>query len=546
MEFSESNISDGVSKDDAFEEHTPPRNSQDGDTGLEESSVAETDAAGDDSVSYSIEDAEVPAEEDRPYFANEQIHKGDLLEEEYEVLSDMIVGGMSGVWRVRQKGKCTDMAMKRPRLPESSLSSGRLRQEFADSAERWGGLGRHPNIVPCYEVREICGMPTIFSEWMAGGSLRDKIRDGSLYEIDLPHVQKDAGGDQQETQDDADGDRQLEQPDANRGLKQIQLNIVSIALQSAEALKFAHGNGIVHCDVKPANIMFDADGTAKVNDFGLSRRIEKRSGEKEEAQAWGYTPQYSAKEQMDGQPVKPWMDIYSWALTVLEMYTGKRLWQTGNEVREHLADYVSLCRITPSPTMVKLLAGCLRWKINDFSMVIKDLEKIPYEIKNPTSSVKDEGESEDQPEESFGSQPGDQPGEWLAGPQNEDSSDNILGSAAESGTGQAEDDPASPLKKQGLLRKLKKLISGGKSECRKGNHSWNGCVCSVCGAERHEYELVSEEVTENGGCCWSVSDPCIGPDCGTPCDSYYPGREGSVTRVWRCRRCGQEKAEGSV
>lgn len=178
-------------------------------------------------------------------------------------------------------------------------------------------------------------------------------------------------------------------------------------------------------------------------------------------------------------------------------------------------------------------------------MVIKDLEKIPYEIENP-ASVKDGGVSGDLSGETFGSEPGGQPGEGLAGPPNEGSSDKNLGSAAENSTEQAEDDPVSPQKKQGLLRKLKKLISGGRSECRKGNHSWNGCVCSVCGAERHEYELVSEKVTENGGCCWSVSDPCIGPDCGTPCDSYYPGREGSVTRVWRCKHCGSEKTEGSV
>lgn len=545
MEFSEGNISGGISEDKVFEEITLPSNSQGEDTSSKEPSVAETDAADDSSVSYSIEDAVVPAEEDRPYFANEQIHKGDVLAAEIEVLSEMIFGGMSGVWRVREKGKSTDLAMKRPRLPESSLRNRKLRQEFADSAELWRSLGQHPNIVSCYEEREICGVPTVFSEWMDGGSLRDRIRDGSLYEEDLLRGQDGAMSDPEQTQKDTGEDPQPSQPGIDEHLKQIQLNILSIAFQAAKGLQYAHSNGVVHCDVKPANIMFDADGTAKVNDFGLSRRIAKRSGEADEGQARGYTPQYCAREQLEGQPVKPWMDIYSWALTVLEMYADKRLWQTGDEVRENLADYVSLCRITPPPTMVKLLAGCLKWKINDFSMVIKDLEKIPYEIENP-ASVKDGGVSGDLSGETFGSEPDGQPGEGLAGPPNEGSSDKNLGNAAEKSTEQAEDDPVSPQKKQGLLRKLKKLISGGRSECRKGNHSWNGCVCSVCGAERHEYELVSEKVTENGGCCWSVSDPCIGPDCGTPCDSYYPGREGSVTRVWRCKHCGSEKTEGSV
>ena len=69
MEFSEGNISGGTSEDKVFEEITPPSNSQGEDTSAKEPSVAETDAADGSSVSYSIEDAIVPAEEDRPYFA---------------------------------------------------------------------------------------------------------------------------------------------------------------------------------------------------------------------------------------------------------------------------------------------------------------------------------------------------------------------------------------------------------------------------------------------------------------------------------------------
>lgn len=94
-------------------------------------------------------------------------------------------------------------------------------------------------------------------------------------------------------------------------------------------------------------------------------------------------------------------------------------------------------------------------------------------------------------------------------------------------------------KKSGLVIRVQ-----AKRECGKGNHSWDGCVCSVCGAERHEYEVVKTEEIPNGGCCWSAQDPCTGPDCGTPCDSYYPGREGKIITTWKCRRCGREKTDG--
>lgn len=93
--------------------------------------------------------------------------------------------------------------------------------------------------------------------------------------------------DPEQTQKDTGEDPQPSQPGIDEHLKQIQLNILSIALQAAKGLQYAHSNGVVHCDVKPANIMFDADGTAKVNDFGLSRRIAKRSGEADEGQARG-------------------------------------------------------------------------------------------------------------------------------------------------------------------------------------------------------------------------------------------------------------------
>ena len=84
----------------------------------------------------------------------------------------------------------------------------------------------------------------MFCEWMEGGSLQDRIGDGSLYEGDP---------------------------------LQVQLRIISIAMQAAEGLRFAHGRGIVHCDVRPSGIMFDSDGTVRVSDFDLAERIGKRS-----------------------------------------------------------------------------------------------------------------------------------------------------------------------------------------------------------------------------------------------------------------------------
>lgn len=300
---------------------------------------------------------------------------------DYEVMSEMIPGGRVSTWRVRKKGHSEDLAMKRLQLPDPSLRSERMCREFADSAGLWVSLGQHANIVRCYEMREISGEPAVFCEWMEGGSLQDRIGDGSLYEGDP---------------------------------LQVQLRIISIAMQAAEGLRFAHGRGIVHCDVRPSGIMFDSDGTVRVSDFDLAERIGKRSAgpnreksaetneetngdtseetneESDVRRTAGFAPQYCAKEQLEGQPVKPWMDIYSWALTVLQMYTGERLWETGEEAAERFFDYGPQCRVKPPQGMWKLFAGCFKWKINDFSMVIKDLEKMPEEIETAASAASDD------------------------------------------------------------------------------------------------------------------------------------------------------------
>lgn len=88
-----------------------------------------------------------------------------------------------------------------------------------------------------------------------------------------------------------------------------------------------------------------------------------------------------------------------------------------------------------------------------------------------------------------------------------------------------------------------RLIFGKKSECGRGIHDWNVCICQNCGIERHDFKIIHVDHQKPDCCCWSSSDPCIGPGCGTPCDSYYPSREGKTITTLRCSRCGLEKTE---
>lgn len=169
--------------------------------------------------------------------------RGDVVLDLYEVLDVVATGGMGLVYRVRHRGWDTELAMKVPR-PEL-VGSERALHGFEAEAETWVGLGPHPHIVNCAYVRRVAPLPGVFAEWVAGGSLADAIAD-----------------------------RRLRDPDPRRTTGRF----IDVAIQFAWGLDHAHRSGLVHQDVKPANVMLTPDGTVKVTDFGLARaRI--RAGE---------------------------------------------------------------------------------------------------------------------------------------------------------------------------------------------------------------------------------------------------------------------------
>ncbi|MFD9409702.1 serine/threonine-protein kinase [Streptomyces sp. NPDC059989] len=175
---------------------------------------------------------------------------GDVIEGRYRVLRVHGNGGMGLVYRVRHLGWETDLAVKSPR--RELLHDGRARERFVAEAENWVTLGLHPHVCGCHYVRTIGGIPRIFAEYVTGGSLREWIDDGRLYE----------GGPERAT-----------------------ARILDLAIQIAWGLGHSHAQGLVHQDVKPANVLVDtaADGTdpvAKVTDFGLAARageLQRRS-----------------------------------------------------------------------------------------------------------------------------------------------------------------------------------------------------------------------------------------------------------------------------
>ena len=261
--------------------------------------------------------------------------RGEILLDTYTVASNPIHGGMGSVWRVHHNGWDADLAMKRPQA--TLFQSEKQKASFIHECEAWINLGLHPNIVSCYFVREIDGVPTIFSEWMDNGSLENQIESGRLYT-----------GTEAEQQE----------------------RILDIAIQFARGLHYAHEQGLIHQDVKPDNLLLSKEWEGKVADFGLAKARAQLTilegvntvadpGATVIAPSGGYTPAYCSMEQMDGKPLTRRTDIYSWAISVMEMYIGSRPWMNGVVAGLNCKDYFAGTKVLMPKALQELLMRCM-------------------------------------------------------------------------------------------------------------------------------------------------------------------------------------------
>jgi serine/threonine protein kinase len=112
--------------------------------------------------------------------------------------------------------------------------------------------------------------------------------------------------------------------------------------QLIDVLEYAHSQGIVHRDVKPANCMLDESGVIRLMDFGIAKRIEQ-TPKKERAKVVEGTPRYLAPEAAVGRTVDGRADIYALGVMAFEMVTGEVPFQSDN-IRDLLS---STCESHP-------------------------------------------------------------------------------------------------------------------------------------------------------------------------------------------------------
>jgi serine/threonine protein kinase/dienelactone hydrolase len=206
------------------------------------------------------------------------IPKDALIAGKYKIIEEIGRGGMGVVYKAEDIKLQRTVALKF--LPANLAESAELKGRFLIEARAAAALS-HPNICVIHEVGESEERPYIAMEYVEGETLRDRIRKESL----------------------------------------TTENILAITSQVAAGLGEAHHKGIVHRDIKSANIMVTAKGQAKVMDFGLAKRRGGSSLTKSHATLG--TVAYMSPEQARGDEEDQRTDLWALGVVLYEMLTGK-------------------------------------------------------------------------------------------------------------------------------------------------------------------------------------------------------------------------------
>jgi serine/threonine protein kinase len=220
------------------------------------------------------------------------------LPDRYRVVRHIANGGMASVWEAHDELLDRRVAVKV--LASHLGEDDRARRRFAREARTAAGLSSHTNVVTIYDVGEFDGKSFIVMELVGGGTVADRLRAGEQ----IPH--------------------------------RVALRWLG---EAGSALDAAHEAGIVHRDVKPANMLLDERGRLALADFGIAR-LGLEDQITQTGQVLG-TAAYLSPEQAMGEPSTAASDRYALAVVAFELLTGEKPFTAQNfaaQARAHVED----------------------------------------------------------------------------------------------------------------------------------------------------------------------------------------------------------------
>jgi eukaryotic-like serine/threonine-protein kinase len=217
------------------------------------------------------------------------------LPERYALPRPIGRGGMGEIYVAEDTVLGRKVAIKL--LDDRFARDKQVRARFKREALTAAKLSGHPHIVTIFDVGESHGRPFIVMEYLAGGTVADRAGEGPLA-----------------------------RDEALRWLG-----------QTAFALDEAHAAGVVHRDVKPANLLIDERGNVHVGDFGIARVADETTGGMTAAGTVLGTAGYLSPEQARGEPATPASDVYGLGVVAYELLTGGRPFEGGSATAEAAA-----------------------------------------------------------------------------------------------------------------------------------------------------------------------------------------------------------------
>jgi hypothetical protein len=266
---------------------------------------------------------------------------GTLLSNRFRLEEKVGSGGMSTVYRAFDETLERSVAIK---LLHADMSSDDAQLERFRREARAAARLSHPHVVTVIDAGEDDGRPFIVLEYVEGETLKERIRRVGR----LPVAEA-----------------------------------IAYAIEIGRALGAAHAERLVHRDVKPQNVMIDAEGRAKVTDFGIARSLEL-DGLTAAGRVLG-TTDYVAPEQAIGEGATPQADIYSLGIVLWEMLTGDVPFKAENQVavamqhvRDPLPDVQQL-RPEVSSVLASIIDRATRKELKnryaDIEEMVHDLEQ---------------------------------------------------------------------------------------------------------------------------------------------------------------------------
>ena len=197
----------------------------------------------------------------------------------YQIINQLGQGGMATVFKAYHAAMDRYVALKI--VSSALINSPELLERFKREVHLIAKL-EHPHILPVHDFGEYNGIPYMVMRLVDAGTLKERLSTGPMSLEEINRVFSDL----------------------------------------ADALAYAHENGVVHRDIKPSNAMLDRLGTVFLTDFGIAKLLESQTQLTITGTITG-TPAYMSPEQAQGKKVDQRSDIYSLGIVLFEMLTGK-------------------------------------------------------------------------------------------------------------------------------------------------------------------------------------------------------------------------------